>query len=217
MAYVPNPTDATQPVESVFAKTAAAEFRALKAYVQSIVSGGGVGAPTPGQIVAFAYASAPPGWLALDGSVQLRSTFANLWALVNTIGSPVSEAVWAATNNQSFSVGDGATTFRLPDYRGIFLRGLDSGAGRDPGRVLGAGQADAFQGHGHVVFTMNQIAGATQNNYQIVAPVTALTGSYAGATVFEAGAASVNTGSGVPRIATETRPQNGAALYCIKT
>lgn len=34
MPYTPNPTDDTQPVESVFAETAAAEFRSLKAYIK---------------------------------------------------------------------------------------------------------------------------------------------------------------------------------------
>lgn len=41
MAYVPNPSDPTQPVDSVFASTAAAEFRALKGYIQGIVAGSG--------------------------------------------------------------------------------------------------------------------------------------------------------------------------------
>lgn len=40
MAYVPNPTDASQPVEGVVAGTAAAEFRAIKAYLNSIVAAG---------------------------------------------------------------------------------------------------------------------------------------------------------------------------------
>lgn len=40
MAYIPDPTDATQPVGTVFASTAAAEFRAIKAYLNSVVAGG---------------------------------------------------------------------------------------------------------------------------------------------------------------------------------
>lgn len=40
MAYIPDPTDASQPVGTVFASTAAAEFRAIKAYLNSIVAGG---------------------------------------------------------------------------------------------------------------------------------------------------------------------------------
>lgn len=40
MAYIPDPTDASQPVGSVKASTAAAEFRALKAFLNSVVAGG---------------------------------------------------------------------------------------------------------------------------------------------------------------------------------
>ena len=36
MAYLPDPSDATQPVASVKASTAAAEFRALKAYIATL-------------------------------------------------------------------------------------------------------------------------------------------------------------------------------------
>ena len=34
---------------------------------------------------------------------------------------------------------------RIPDYRGVFIRGLDSGRGLDNGRVLGSYQMDAIQ------------------------------------------------------------------------
>jgi len=39
MAYIPDPTDPSQPTEDKFAKSAAAEFRALKAYLQTLVPG----------------------------------------------------------------------------------------------------------------------------------------------------------------------------------
>lgn len=70
MAYVPNPTDVTQPVESVLAQTAAAEFRALKAYIQTIVSGGGPGATPPGAFQFFQLLTPPPGWIAGDGTTM---------------------------------------------------------------------------------------------------------------------------------------------------
>lgn len=37
MAYVPDPTDTTQPTDGIIAETAAAEFRALKLYIASLV------------------------------------------------------------------------------------------------------------------------------------------------------------------------------------
>lgn len=43
MAYVPNPTDVTQPTDAIFAETAQAEFRALKAYIQSLIPAANLG------------------------------------------------------------------------------------------------------------------------------------------------------------------------------
>jgi len=71
-----------------------------------------------GLIVPFAgdTSSVPSGWMLCDGTIIDRTTYANLF---NVIG-------------QSFGDGDGSTTFNLPDFRGMFLRGVDNGAGRDP-------------------------------------------------------------------------------------
>lgn len=126
MAYTPDPTDVTQPTEDKFAKTAAAEFRALKAYIQSVVSGGGPGAIPPGSIWEFPFLNPPPGFVAADGSLLSRTTFAPLFALANADGL-VSEAVWAGGAWGRFSEGDGVTNFRIPDFRGEFRRGAKRG------------------------------------------------------------------------------------------
>jgi len=70
----------------------------------------------PGTIVAFSGTTAPDGWALCDGSTVSRATYA---------------ALFAATGIH-FGSGDGITTFNLPDLRGRFLRGTDSGTGRDP-------------------------------------------------------------------------------------
>lgn len=137
MAYTPNPTDPTQPLDSVAASTAAAEFRALKQYVQSIVSGGGLGVLTPGMIADFP-GNPPPGWLELDGSLKSRATFPNLWAYAQAFGVIVADAVWSTGSNfGSFSDGDGSTTFRLPDFRSMHRRGRDNGRGWNGGLIVG--------------------------------------------------------------------------------
>lgn len=63
-----------------------------------------------GSIIPFAgpVENIPAGWMLCDGSAVSRSTYANLY---NAIG-----VAWGT--------GDGATTFNLPDLRGMFLRGL---------------------------------------------------------------------------------------------
>ena len=71
-----------------------------------------------GMIVPFAgpAENIPNGWLLCDGSAISRSDFANLY---NAIG-----VCWG--------IGDGSTTFNLPDLRGMFLRGVSGESGNDP-------------------------------------------------------------------------------------
>jgi microcystin-dependent protein len=58
------------------------------------------GAPTGAGALWFTN-SAPTGWLICDGSAVSRSTYANLFAVLST----------------TYGVGDGSTTFNLPDFR----------------------------------------------------------------------------------------------------
>ena len=95
-----------------------------------------------GTILDFSGPVAPQGWLLCDGSAISRTDYAALFAVIGTI----------------YGVGDGSTTFNLPDLRGEFRRGLDNmgspaGArGKDvdgTARTVGQGQADAFKAHFH--------------------------------------------------------------------
>lgn len=63
--------------------------------------------PRTGTIAPYAGASAPTGTLLCDGSAVSRTTYADLFALVGT----------------TYGVGDGATTFNLPDLRQRFPLG----------------------------------------------------------------------------------------------
>ena len=56
------------------------------------------------------------GWLYCDGSEIRRQDYAELFQVIGTLHGS----------------GDGVKTFKLPDYRGYFLRGVDDGADRDP-------------------------------------------------------------------------------------
>lgn len=78
---------------------------------------GAIYAPT-GMIVQFAAASSPGGWLLCDGSLVLKSSYPDLWALLgSTYGSATS------------------TQFYLPDLRGRIPVGLDNMGGSDAGRL----------------------------------------------------------------------------------
>lgn len=82
----------------------------------------------PGLIMPYAATgTVPTGWLYCDGTNVSRVTFANLFAVVST----------------TFGVGDGSTTFGLPDMRGRLPAGLDiingsGNAGRIGSTTLGA-------------------------------------------------------------------------------
>lgn len=63
-----------------------------------------------GAVQAFAVSSSTPpnGYLYADGSAVSRTVYSDLYAKIGT----------------AFGSGDGSTTFNLPDYRGMLLRGL---------------------------------------------------------------------------------------------
>ena len=55
--------------------------------------------------------TAPTGWLLCDGAAVSRTTYADLFAVLST----------------TFGVGDGSTTFNVPDLKGKVAVGYDSG------------------------------------------------------------------------------------------
>lgn len=67
----------------------------------------------PGTIKSWAGASVPAGWLNCDGAAISRSTYAALFATVGT----------------AYGVGDGSTTFNVPDRRGRVIVGAGTGSG----------------------------------------------------------------------------------------
>lgn len=87
----------------------------------------------PGVVAYFAGATPPVGYLKANGAAVSRTTYGALFAAIDL----------------RYGLGDGATTFNLPDLRGYFLRGLDDGRGIDTGRALGSAQDDANKSHTH--------------------------------------------------------------------
>lgn len=134
-----------------------------------------------GQIVYCAGTNIPSGYLECNGATVSRTTYATLFAAIGA----------------TYGVGDGASTFRLPDLRGEFLRGADRGRGVDSGRVVGSLQADEIKNHAHPVGRTSTAGGGFPAIVGVGegAPVDRWTG---------------NAGGG------ETRPRNVALIPCIK-
>jgi microcystin-dependent protein len=76
-----------------------------------------------GSLLPFAGSSAPDGFLLCDGSAVSRSTYS---ALFSAIG-------------EAYGVGDGSTTFNLPDLRGRIPVGKDDMGGAAASRLTSAG------------------------------------------------------------------------------
>lgn len=101
-------------------------------------------------------------YLPMDGQPLSRSALPALWAFVNSNAYPsVSESEWFANIYQRgrFSLGDGSTTFRMPDLNGkqsgtvgaVHLRGDGAFAA-----FIGQIQDSQNQAHGHVI-TVNGV------------------------------------------------------------
>jgi len=107
----------------------------------------------PGFEMSYPFPTAPLNWYSLNGAILNRADAPELWAAVEASSSAVSEASWIGGWWGSYSSGDGVSTFRLPDLRGLSVRGWDAGRGLDPGRSLGTYQADLIGNHNHYIPT----------------------------------------------------------------
>jgi microcystin-dependent protein len=136
-----------------------------------------------GAVMPFAMNSAPSGWLAADGAAVSRTTYATLFAAIST----------------THGVGDGSTTFNLPDLRGIFVRGSGSQtiSGTTYSGTFAAKQQDELKSHDHQYTRYAQL-------------ITRVGGGDNNIWASTAGVQTSSTGG------TETRPANIALLYCIK-
>lgn len=98
-----------------------------------------------------------------------------------------------------WGLGDGTSTFNLPDLRGEFIRGWADGRAVDTGRSMGAAQADDLKSHTH-----------THNSPSYQSAIIPTGSPNASPILITANAATGSTGG------TETRPRNVALLACIK-
>ena len=157
-----------------------------------------------GAVQAFAMNSAPIGWLDADGSLVSRVTYAALFSAIGT----------------TYGVGNGSTTFTLPDLRGYFVRGVGTNSDGAASGGFGVKQSDALQNiTGKLGVVGNQPA-AGFGGSSIGALFSSDFNNSGGA---GGGGSSGNSGyinfdaSLVARTSNETRPKNISLLYCIKT
>ena len=168
-----------------------------------------VGGVPVGAVFYFAASTEPTGFLKCNGAAVPRTgQYAALFAVTGT----------------TYGVGNGTTTFNLPDLRGEFIRGWDDGKGVDPARVFGLPQgyatakpqtttATRLLGDG----TTTTIDASTTNPSAI--GFTRISKTTEGVTTGSVDSANAGQEIDVLQGVTgdaETRPRNVALLACIK-
>lgn len=184
------------PITNVGAPTAGTDA-ATKDYADS------VGVP-PGTVLAWAgQPGIPAGYFECNGASLVRTSYPELFAAIGT----------------TYGAASG-TTFNVPDLRGQFIRGYDSGGAIDPGRVYGSYQQDAIQYHKHwsgwaesggASFGQSAVYGAwgsgdsDGDNYMFKTS-SGVTDGYG----------NPNSEAGLSLMTSETRPKNIAMRFIIK-
>jgi microcystin-dependent protein len=179
-----------------------------------------------GAVMPFAMNSAPTGWLAADGTAVSRATYAALFSAIGT----------------TYGVGNGSTTFNLPDLRDNFVRGsggsfatfgqfqnyaVQSHTHSGATSVAGFhGHAVSDPGHTHQLYSQSdfQASGNVSHDFKVIGINANRYGAgysytgYTGIGIFGNGdhAHVFTTGEATGLVASETRPRNIALLYCIK-
>lgn len=100
----------------------------------------------------------PDLYLEPQGQTLNRADYPALWALVSASGNLAADAPDKVTNRTKWGRGDGATTFEMPDYRGVFLRVSGNGWGGTAASAEGVFRASQNKAHTHNI-DQGQISG----------------------------------------------------------
>jgi hypothetical protein len=142
-----------------------------------------------GTVIAHGGSNCPMGTILANGATQNVTTYPQLAAVYGVVSG----------------------TFNLPDYRGYFLRGLDTSGTVDPDRggaaVVGSSQGDMFRSHTHSFadYTFSENYGSNCG--------------FLGASGSDGDNAPVNAYTHDSRAAggNESRPKNVAVIFCVVT
>lgn len=156
-----------------------------------------------GFISDFAGTSAPNGWLHCDGSAISRTQYKKLFAAIGT----------------TWGVGDGSTTFNIPDGRAMFRRGagthgtlLMADGNSYAGPAVGSSELDQMQGHRHG-YILSTIESSSASDNFIQSATGATSQQHPAIKILEPETDGVY---GTPRTGDENRPVAIGVLPCIK-
>ena len=164
----------------------------------------------------------PDGYLECSGQTVSRTTFSALFAVIGT----------------RYGVGNGSTTFNVPDLRGEFVRGFDNGRGADSGRSIGTSQAQDNRVHSHVATSTSSTTQSVHAHQYNISHVTTSSvqartigtsdlrmcliditnGNFGvgGTIAANANIGAIGTTTTIANDGSESRPRNVAMFYIIK-
>ena len=165
-----------------------------------------------GSVMMFGGATAPSGWLFLQGQTLNVADYPALFAAIG------------------YTHGGSGATFMLPDTRGIFVRGMGAqtfGSVTYSSITLGLKANDQFQGHNHLVrggspatpnwnITVNIASGGADDANSVGFSDNTSQGGYNPASYLRAKDIESNGTNGTPRVGNETNPANITLNYMIK-
>ena len=193
-----------------------------------------------GVVLPFAGSSAPAGWLLCSGQEISQTTYAGLYDVLSTAYNlqinPTTGIAWDTPT---------AGTFRVPDYRGSFLRGVGTALSKDAttlggyqgektaknGLAVSGGTATltgtttfAASGHQHTLSTTGSdnlvVQAVTTGGVNKAIQTNTVPGTDLRATTAGGGTATVTISSTAASLGAgdnETRPLNKGVNYIIKT
>lgn len=151
---------------------------------------GGGGVPA-GTVIYHAANTPPTDFIKANGAAVSRTTYSDLFTAIGT----------------TFGVGDGSTTFNVPDLRGEFPRGWDDSRGIDSGRGFGS-----FQDFNASYLRTVQVRDPNGSSTSVTVPQSGFSSWNLLSYYLSSGGDSIrfeNSGG-------EARPRNIALLACIK-
>ncbi len=152
-----------------------------------------------GTIIAWSGTKAPVGYLECAGQILSQNTYPDLFAILGHLYDGTAQL-------DSYQ-------FKLPDYRGEFLRGWDHGRGIDQNRDMGTRQGDAIRNITGTTAWYNSLLGFSFEGAFYDAGTATTADANNGST--PAKKIGLDASKVVPT-ANENRPRNITVMYCIK-
>jgi microcystin-dependent protein len=173
--------------------------KAVKTYVDTAIPAG--------SIQMFGGAAAPTGWFLCDGAAVNRTTYASLFTAIGT----------------TWGIGNGSTTFNVPDLRGAFPRGVGThGTNKKVNDSYFAGQAigvyanDISFGHKHNPSDDTAHDFIITNEGNTIQPGAGTSATFLAVASVASSVAITDGTNGTPRNGAETAPFSAGVNFIIK-